>query len=107
MSALNYNTNILFKVSKSCFLPQPKVTSCIVNFAKKLSYPTKEELSKIENLVKTAFSQRRKMLRKILLPVFNNQNEMDMAFQKLNISGDLRAENLTPEQFYELSKYVL
>ncbi len=107
MSSLNYNTNILFKVSKSCFVPQPKITSCIVNFEKKLSYPTKDELLKIENLVKIAFSQRRKMLKTTLLPAFKNQNEMDKILTLLNISGKNRAENLTPEQFYELSKYVL
>ena len=106
VSSLNYDTKILFKVSKSCFIPQPKVTSCIVNFEKKISHPTKDELFKIENLVKIAFSQRRKMLRKTLLPIFNNQNEMDEIFKKLNISADIRAENLTPEQFYELSKYT-
>ena len=79
----------LFKVSKGAFRPPPKVESAVVRL---------EPLSKIleidEQLLRRAFSARRKTLRNAL-------PEID--FAALGIDSGLRPENLSPEDYARLS----
>ena len=79
----------LFKVSKGAFRPPPKVESAVVRL---------EPLSKIleidEQLLRRAFSARRKTLRNAL-------PEID--FAALGIDSSLRPENLSPEDYARLS----
>jgi 16S rRNA (adenine1518-N6/adenine1519-N6)-dimethyltransferase len=79
----------LFKVSKGAFRPPPKVESAVVRL---------EPLSKIleidEQLLRRAFSARRKKLRNAL-------PEID--FAALGIDSNLRPENLSPEDYARLS----
>jgi len=79
----------LFKVSKGAFRPAPKVESAVVRL---------EPLSKIleidEQLLRRAFSARRKTLRNAL-------PEID--FAALGIDSSLRPENLSPEDYARLS----
>jgi len=79
----------LFKVSKGAFRPPPKVESAVVRM---------EPLSKIleidEQLLRRAFSARRKTLRNAL-------PEID--FAALGIDSSLRPENLSPEDYARLS----
>ena len=79
----------LFKVSKGAFRPPPKVESAVVRL---------EPLSKIleidEQLLRRAFSARRKTLRNAL-------PEID--FAALGIDSGMRPENLSPEDYARLS----
>jgi 16S rRNA (adenine1518-N6/adenine1519-N6)-dimethyltransferase len=79
----------LFKVSKGAFRPPPKVESAVVRL---------EPLSRIleidEQLLRRAFSARRKKLRNAL-------PEID--FAALGIDSNLRPENLSPEDYARLS----
>jgi len=79
----------LFKVSKGAFRPPPKVESAVVRM---------EPLSRIleidEQLLRRAFSARRKTLRNAL-------PEID--FAALGIDSSLRPENLSPEDYARLS----
>jgi len=79
----------LFKVSKGAFRPPPKVESAVVRL---------EPLSRIleidEQLLRRAFSARRKTLRNAL-------PEID--FAALGIDSGLRPENLSPEDYARLS----
>ena len=106
MSQLNYNTKILFKVPKTCFIPEPKITSCIVSFTKQKNYIPLNELKNIENLVKLLFNERRKMIRSTLKTLLKNSDDMLATLKKLNIKETARAEEITPIQFYELSKFI-
>jgi 16S rRNA (adenine1518-N6/adenine1519-N6)-dimethyltransferase len=82
----------LFKVSKGAFRPPPKVESAVVRL---------EPLSKIleidEQLLRRAFSARRKTLRNAL-------PEID--FAALGIDSSLRPENLSPEDYARLAEYL-
>ena len=84
-----FRMNKLFKVSKGAFRPPPKVESAVVRL---------EPLSKIleidEQLLRRAFSARRKTLRNAL-------PEID--FAALGIDSSLRPENLSPEDYARLS----
>jgi 16S rRNA (adenine1518-N6/adenine1519-N6)-dimethyltransferase len=84
-----FRMNKLFKVSKGAFRPPPKVESAVVRL---------EPLSRIleidEQLLRRAFSARRKTLRNAL-------PEID--FAALGIDSNLRPENLSPEDYARLS----
>ena len=57
------DTEILFDVAPSCFVPQPKVTSSVIRLKKRDVHPAKvqdEEL--MFSLIRAAFNQRRKTL---------------------------------------------
>lgn len=62
---------IAFDVSPSCFYPQPKVTSAILEFNYSRNYPESIEFKDIMKLVKAAFSMRRKTLRNSLKDYMN------------------------------------
>ena len=82
----------LFKVSKGAFRPPPKVESAVVRM---------EPLSRIleidEQLLRRAFSARRKTLRNAL-------PEID--FAALGIDSSLRPENLSPEDYARIAEYL-
>ena len=79
----------LFKVSKGAFRPPPKVESAVVRLE---PLPTILEID--EQLLRRAFSARRKTLRNAL-------PEID--FAALGIDSNLRPENLSPEDYARLS----
>ena len=79
----------LFKVSKGAFRPPPKVESAVVRLE-----PLPRILEIDEQLLRRAFSARRKTLRNAL-------PEID--FAALGIDSSLRPENLSPEDYARLS----
>jgi 16S rRNA (adenine1518-N6/adenine1519-N6)-dimethyltransferase len=80
----------LFNVGKGAFRPPPKVESAIVRLI-----PLSTPLHVDENLLRRAFSARRKTLRNAL-------PEID--FQAVKIDSGLRPENLSPEDYARLSQ---
>ena len=91
-----YEVEYLFDVSNQCFNPPPKVQSGVIKLKRR-----KEELNvKSEKafrlLVKTAFNQRRKMLRNGVKGLFTPEFLQDEFFNK-------RAEALSVEDFAALT----
>ena len=82
----------LFNVSKGAFRPPPKVESAFVRLE-----PLPRILDIDEDLLRRAFSARRKTLRNALPGV---------DFGKLGIDPGLRPENLSPEDFARVSACV-
>ena len=79
----------LFKVSKGAFRPPPQVESAVVRLV-----PLPKMLDIDEDLLRRAFSARRKQLRNALPGV-------DLA--RAGIDPQLRAENLSPEDYARIS----
>jgi 16S rRNA (adenine1518-N6/adenine1519-N6)-dimethyltransferase len=79
----------LFHVSKGAFKPPPKVESAMVRLV-----PLREPLDIDEDVLRKAFSARRKTLRNALPGV---------DFAALGIDPRLRPENLSPEDYARLS----
>jgi 16S rRNA (adenine1518-N6/adenine1519-N6)-dimethyltransferase len=79
----------LFKVAKGAFRPPPKVESAVVRME-----PLAWQLPIDEDLLRRAFSARRKTLRNAL-------PEID--FEAVGIDPKLRPENLSPEDYARLS----
>ena len=84
-----FRMNKLFKVSKGAFRPPPKVESAVVRLE-----PLPRILEIDEQLLRRAFSARRKTLRNAL-------PEID--FAALGIDSGLRPENLSAEDYARLS----
>ena len=106
ISQLTNNVRILFKVPRTCFTPAPKVTSCIVEFIAKDKQPSNEELLKISDVVKQAFSERRKMIRSTLKPIFKSPDDMLNTFSNIGIKETSRAEELSPQTFAQIAKEI-
>ena len=103
------DTKMLFEVNKMVFSPPPKITSAIVqiipNIEKIEKYFEKNNLKKFEKVVQQAFNQRRKMLKSSLKGSFINQDLAEI-FEKCNIAGTKRAEELTIEEFWKMSQIL-
>ncbi|MCK9162997.1 MAG: 16S rRNA (adenine(1518)-N(6)/adenine(1519)-N(6))-dimethyltransferase RsmA [Bacteroidales bacterium] len=88
-----YDLEYLFTVEETAFLPPPKVKSAVIrmkrNEIKKLDCDEKLFIT----VVKTAFNQRRKMLRQSLKPMGKSMEDIDSELLTK------RAEQLTVEQF--------
>ncbi|WP_185235529.1 16S rRNA (adenine(1518)-N(6)/adenine(1519)-N(6))-dimethyltransferase RsmA [Teredinibacter franksiae] len=88
----------LFEVPPESFSPAPKVDSAIVRLTPHTQLPHPVyHLNKLELLVRTAFSQRRKTLR-------NSLKSLGVNFDDNNFNIDLkkRAENLSLEDYVQL-----
>ena len=100
---------MLFEVNKMVFSPPPKITSAIVqiipNAEKIEKYFEKNNLKKFEKIVQQAFNQRRKMLKSSLKGAFVNQDLAEI-FEKCNIDGTKRAEELSIEEFWKISQIL-
>ena len=64
---------------------------------------SKEILDKVEMLTGLSFGQRRKMIRQSLKGV----KGIFEIFEELGINPELRAENLTPEQYLDIAKRLI
>ena len=91
-----FETEYLFEVSENAFKPPPKVKSAVIRlFPRKARLPMASE-EKLYLLVKSAFNQRRKMMRNATKALFEPSMLEDPVFDK-------RAEQLSPAKFAELT----
>ena len=93
-------TKSLFDIAPGSFVPAPKVTSSLVRIIPNEKPIADVDFKKLEKLVASAFSQRRKMLRSSLKTLGINVEEL---LVKCNIDGSLRAEQLGLEDFAKLA----
>lgn len=82
-------------VPPGAFFPPPKVKSAVITLTRK-PQPPELDFESFLRLVKTAFGQRRKMLRNALSSIEFNQSE------KLDVLMTRRAEALTLEEYFWL-----
>lgn len=95
-----------FKIPSSCFFPEPGVDSaCVCLVRRPVPLITAGQRKTFARLVKLAFSQRRKMMLKLLKQNWPLE-QLTAAFAKLNISPQERAEKLSLEQFVELTQLL-
>jgi 16S rRNA (adenine1518-N6/adenine1519-N6)-dimethyltransferase len=100
---LDFEPRHWFKIPAGCFFPEPDVDSacvCLVRRARPLLGPEQRET--FVKIVKRAFSQRRKMMLKLLKSDWP-QEKLERAFAELKISPQERAERLCLERFAQLT----
>lgn len=93
---------LLFTVSAQAFSPPPKVESAVIHFVPytSLPYPAKN-LTQLQDVVRQAFSQRRKMLHNCLKELISAAE-----LQQLGIDPNVRPERLSVEDFVKISNYL-
>tara|TARA_B000000477_G_scaffold84459_1_gene71492 strand:- start:80 stop:841 length:762 start_codon:yes stop_codon:yes gene_type:complete len=88
-----FDTELMFIVPRESFNPQPKIESAIL-YLKTKSAPLVQNLKPLEEIVKLAFSQRRKTLKNCLKSVLDqSQTQIDLS---------QRAEMLSLDSFVTL-----
>ena len=101
---LDYEPRDWFKIPANCFFPAPNVDSACVTLVRREKPLLSDELRPVfVRIVKKAFSQRRKMMMKLLKAEWPLE-KLQSAFSAMNISPMERAEKLSLEQFAELTK---
>lgn len=118
--ACNYfsDTELLMIVSKDCFFPVPKVDSAVVHFKKfddfidtsnedNFHLEENPDYKKLFNIIKAAFSQRRKKLSNSLSNTLNlDKNLVSGIFSKLGFDENVRAENLSLSDYKKLALLI-
>ena len=99
----------IMEVPNSSFIPEPEVTSEVIKMTLR-----EEPVVKLENpkvifmIIKSAFMQRRKTLLNALTntKVFLSKQEGLDILKKLNLGENVRAENLSIQDFANISKLI-
>ena len=98
---------IISYVSRGSFRPTPKVDSAIIKLT---TYDLRLTTSERENffkLIKAGFSGKRKQLVNNLAKNFGMiKDDLSGIFEKVGIKHDIRAENLSLNQWVELSRHI-
>ena len=101
---LRYEPRGWFKIPAGCFFPEPDVASACVALIRRPEPLLDRELAMVfTKIVKRAFSQRRKMMFKLLKEDWP-EAKLDQAFANVKLSQQARAETISLEGFAELTK---
>ena len=97
-----FDTELLFELPPVAFFPQPKITSAFIRLIRKKRFSPKViDKESFEQIVKIAFSQKRKTIKNNFKNIL-----LDKDFLNLEISPKIRSEALTIDQFIKLENYV-
>ncbi|MBA3237819.1 MAG: ribosomal RNA small subunit methyltransferase A [Parachlamydiaceae bacterium] len=103
---LNFYSTVryAFSVSNQCFFPIPKVSSAVVTFTLKLPQQVSDATA-FFLLTRTAFQQRRKMMRSSLKELYAPEKIMN-ALQSIHCTTLARPEELSLPQFIHIFEYL-
>ncbi len=103
---LRYQTAPWFKIPAGCFYPQPEIDSACVALARRSQRLIEPHQTPVfEAIVKRCFSQRRKMMFKLLKSDWP-LDRLSRAFEQARLSVAIRAEAVTLEQFIQLTQLL-
>jgi 16S rRNA (adenine1518-N6/adenine1519-N6)-dimethyltransferase len=92
----------VFDVAATAFVPQPKVTSCVVRLVPLASPRGDCRLEDLERVTAAAFGQRRKMLRQSLKPL----GDAEALIAETGLDPTARAETIPIEGFAALAAAI-
>ncbi|MEK7119942.1 MAG: rRNA adenine N-6-methyltransferase family protein, partial [Patescibacteria group bacterium] len=96
---------IMGTVKAEYFWPKPKVDSAILKLTTKKSLPGKKILNRFFDLIHAGFSSKRKILISNLSKILKmEKSQLQKTFQKLNLPENSRAQELSQDQWLELSQ---
>ena len=95
------DAKVVINLPKSVFMPQPKIDSTILNLKLRL-YDDKVNQDMLFKLVRSGFNKRRKTILNSLSDVVA-KDDLKLAFEKLNLAENLRAENLSLDDYINLA----
>lgn len=97
---------ILFKVPNDAFYPPPKVDSAFVEFQIKKDIKQVENPDALRKIIKLTFQQKRKKIINPLSQLSGSKEELKCLLDKLQINPDSRAEDLSFDEYLELSSVL-
>ena len=103
---LHFQPRGRFRVPASCFFPAPEVDStCVALHRRPKPLLEDHQAVTFTRIVKKAFSQRRKMMFKLLKEDWPKEKLAD-AFSRLKLPPESRAEEASLDQFVELTRHL-
>jgi len=103
---LRYEPHGWFKVPAGCFFPRPEVDSaCVTLLRRSKSLLDRQQSEAYTKIVKRGFSQRRKMMLKLLREDWP-PDRLRMAWEHLQLPLTARAEQLSLEEHVRLTKLL-
>lgn len=100
----HFDISVLTKVSRNCFIPRPNVDSIVLEF-KHIDYKNKPKNEKVfYDLIRDAFKYKRKNLRNNLKQY--DLNQIEEVLKKFNKDLSFRAEQITVDEFIEISNCI-
>jgi 16S rRNA A1518/A1519 N6-dimethyltransferase RsmA/KsgA/DIM1 with predicted DNA glycosylase/AP lyase activity len=104
---LRYQPGDIFHIPADCFFPAPSVDSaCATMVRRPVPLLGPAEQVRFKELVKLGFSQRRKMMFKLLKQCWPAEQLMP-AFAAVGLDEKIRAEKVSLEQFVALTKLLV
>ena len=92
-----------FQISKNSFFPAPKVESALVKFENNFQHNTRYNSVLFQDIIKTSFQGRRKMLKNTLKSSYSYISDI---MKLCDIPEGSRPENITLKQYCELTKAI-
>lgn len=97
---------IVFKVSRRVFLPEPAVESVVVSLRRRVKAPVGGLKERIFGVIEAGFAQRRKTIRAALRNAGMDAGRIEEALEIAGVSGETRAERLSLEEFAALAQVL-
>lgn len=108
---VNYYAHVeyLFTVKPGCFAPPPKVDSAVIKLTLRRTPPVSAPPKALFQVVRAAFQERRKTLRRSLLKLASayNVHSWDEVWQQAYIDPQRRPETLTLDEFSALTEAII
>jgi len=103
---VTYEPLTSFRIPPTCFFPVPDVDSACVSLRRRPQpLLAGDELARFTRIVKCAFSQRRKMMMKLLKQFWPSERLAEV-FRTLSLPVQIRAERVSLLQFVELTRLL-
>ena len=96
-----FNIRKIFDINPGCFFPKPKIKSTLLEFIPKKNIINIEKPKNLEKITKIFFSQRRKMVKKNFMRLFENFSALS---KKTDIKLTDRPQNISVDKFLLLVK---
>lgn len=100
---------IVLEVPKDSFIPEPEITSSVINL-KILDKPRIEieDEKMFFKIIKSAFMQKRKTLVNALVngKIFENREDAEKCLEENEIDKKIRGEKLSLEQYKKITEYI-
>jgi len=99
----NWKLNVkkIIDIKPQSFSPRPKIDSSLLLFTPKEKIFELKSAKNLEMITRVFFSQRRKMLKNLLIKYLQMLKRW---LEKFNIDLNLRPQNLEPEMYFKLTK---
>ena len=97
-----WDIHLVLEAGTVDFFPRPRVASQVLCFDRKKQMISQEDAKCFFEVVKQAFISRRKKLFP-KLKSYIDKNRLPGILKEMNLSDEVRAENLSPEQFIKLT----